>query len=185
MINPALFSSASGEWSTPQELFDELDREFDFELDPAASEYNFKCWNHYTLYHDSGQGWLVRLPEMGGLEQSWAPRRTFVNPPYGRGVGAWVKKAAEENEAGALVVMLLPARTDTAWFHDHIYENANVEIRFLRGRLKFGGATNSAPFPSMVVIFKRPQDLTDFEKLERSIRRVDNGKKKKTRYPLR
>ena len=178
MVDKALFSSASGEWSTPQELFDELDREFDFELDPAASELNAKCCRYFDVDDD-------------GLDQPWAPARVFINPPYGRGVGAWVKKAAEENKAGALVVMLLPARTDTAWFHEYIYGNA--EIRFLRGRLKFGGASNPAPFPSMLAIFKRPQDLTDFDKLERCIRLVENkvndaryrkrarnGKKKKT-----
>lgn len=84
-------------------------------------------------------------PEQDGLSMPW-------NPPYGRQVGQWVKKAYMSAQTGALVVMLLPARTDTAWFHDYIYRRA--EIRFVRGRLKFGGSRNSAPFPSMVCVFR-------------------------------
>lgn len=78
----------------------------------------------------------------------------FVNPPYGREIGNWVEKAFRTNEEhGNLVVMLLPARTDTKWFHEYIYHKA--EIRFIRGRLKFGNSKNAAPFPSMVVIYNR------------------------------
>lgn len=81
---------------------------------------------------------------------------TFCNPPYGREIGKWVRKAYEESKKGPTVVMLLPARTDTKWFHDYIYGKA--EIRFIRGRLKFGGGENSAPFPSMVVVFQEGGD---------------------------
>jgi len=137
-----LFSSATGEWATPTLLFQDLDQEFRFELDAAASEANAKCPRFYTKKRD-------------GLARPWAPLRTFVNPPYGRAVGCWVLKAYTEWKRGALVVMLLPVRTCTGWFHQFIYHQA--EIRFLKGRLKFGGAKNGAPFPSMIVIFRPGQ----------------------------
>lgn len=129
------FSSQTNEWSTPQDFFDVLDREFKFNLDPCAQKENAKC----KLYYSSG-----------GLEKSWDNFRVFCNPPYGRAIGKWVKKASEAR--GGVVVLLVPARTDTRYFHEYIYGKA--EIRFIKGRLKFGGHTNSAPFPSMVVIFK-------------------------------
>lgn len=129
------FSHKSNEWETPQQLFDELDREFDFELDPCATKDNAKC----TLFFDK---------ELDGLEMPWDEWRVFCNPPYGRQIGKWIKKGSEST---GLVVMLLPARTDTSWFHDYILGKG--EVRFLRGRLKFGGSKNSAPFPSMIVIF--------------------------------
>ena len=134
-MNKGLFTSNTDQWATPQWFFDELDREFHFDLDPCADETNHKCDRYFSR-------------EENGLTQEWTGR-VFCNPPYGREIGKWVKKAAE---AKTLVVMLLPARTDTKWFHDYIYEKA--EIRFLKGRLKFGGSSNSAPFPSMVVIFR-------------------------------
>lgn len=131
------FSSATGEWATPQDFFDRLHAEFAFTLDPAATAENAKCAKFYSLADD-------------GLSRSWAGERVFVNPPYGRGIGKWVEKAA--TCGAAVVVALLPARTDTRWFHDFIYGKA--EIRFVRGRLKFGGHENSAPFPSMVAIWR-------------------------------
>ena len=136
MNNKLMFSSATDEWSTPQDVFDKLNEEFSFTLDPAATNENHKCQKYYTK-------------ETDGLSKDWSGETVFCNPPYGREIGRWVKKAAESK---ATVVMLLPARTDTKWFHDYIYGNA--EIRFIKGRLKFGGAQNSAPFPSMVVIFR-------------------------------
>lgn len=135
----ALFSSASSEWETPQDLFDQLNDEFHFDVDTAATPQNAKCEIYYTASDD-------------GLSESWRGV-CWCNPPYGRDVGKWVAKAAESAKDGAMVVMLLPARTDTRWFHDYIYHRA--EIRFIRGRLKFGGSKNSAPFPSMVVIFRK------------------------------
>lgn len=136
MVSKALFSSASDEWSTPQDFFDKLNEEFCFDLDPCASDENHKC----AVYHTEAEN---------GLEQSWAGNRVFCNPPYSN-IGEWVAKAARER---ALTVMLIPARTDTRWFHAHIYQKPNVEIRFIKGRLKFGNSKNSAPFPSMIVIF--------------------------------
>ena len=137
MINPALFSSERMDWATPQDLFDDLDLEFGFTLDPCTDASNNKCQRYFTK-------------EQNGLAQDWTGERVFCNPPYGRWIGLWVKKCAEH---GGLAVMLIPARTDTRWFHEYIYRKPNVEIRFLRGRLKFEGAANAAPFPSMVVIF--------------------------------
>lgn len=131
------YSSKTVEWETPQELFNTLDTEFHFTLDPCATEGNAKCKRYFTL-------------ENNGLTQSWNREKVFCNPPYGREIGKWVKKASESK---GLVVMLLPARTDTRWFHNYIYNKA--EIRFLKGRLKFGSSKNSAPFPSMIVIFNK------------------------------
>ncbi len=143
MISEALYSSANPVWATPPKLFAALDREFRFELDAAASAENTKCPRFYSRYDD-------------GLSQPWAPSRTWCNPPYGRAVGAWVAKAHVESDLGALVVMLLPARTDTRWFHEHVIRRA--EVRFLPGRVRFVGAKAGAPFPSIVVVF-RPRPL--------------------------
>lgn len=129
------FSSKTDQWATPQDFFDKLDAEFHFETDVCATAENAKCERYFT-------------PEMDGLKQEWTGV-CWCNPPYGRQIGKWVKKAAESN---ATVVMLIHARTDTAWFHDYIYGKA--EIRFVRGRLKFGGSKINAPFPSMVVVFR-------------------------------
>lgn len=135
-----MFSSQSDNWPTPQYLFDDLNREFVFTLDPCASDDNAKCVNYYTR-------------EQNGLEQNWGGHRVFCNPPYGREIGKWVAKCSEEAlKPNTMCVMLIPARTDTKWFHEYIYGKA--EVRFLKGRLKFGNAVNAAPFPSMVVIFK-------------------------------
>lgn len=132
------FSSASEEWATPQDVFDRLDRVFDFVLDPCASELNHKCLNWFTK-------------EQNGLKQDWSKnRRVFVNPPYGRGLIDWMRKSYEESQKGALVVCLVPARTDTKWFQEYAMKG---EVKFLRGRLKFGGCKNAAPFPSAIVIF--------------------------------
>lgn len=135
-----MFSSKTDQWATPQAFFDTLNSEFGFALDVAADHSNHKCAKYYTK-------------EQNGLDQSWqlSAGGVFCNPPYGREIGLWVKKAYEESLSGQLVVMLLPARTDTKWFHDYILGKA--EVRFVRGRLKFGDSNNSAPFPSMVVIY--------------------------------
>lgn len=149
-MSKSLFTSNKDAWETPQWLFDQLNEEFHFELDAAASIENAKC----DFFHTK---------ETNGLTAPWAPKTTWINPPYGRDIGLWVEKASEEGRKGATVVMLLPARTDTKYFHNFIWDTdkhcpkPGVEVRFLKGRLKFGGATNSAPFPSMVAIF-RPSD---------------------------
>lgn len=135
-----MFSSKKDDWETPQDLFDELDKEFHFTLDAASSDLNAKCEKHYTIEDD-------------GLSQSWAGNNVFLNPPYGRTMKEWMRKAYEESQReNTTVVALVPARTDTAWFHDYVYGKA--ELRFLRGRLKFGGCENSAPFPSLVVVYR-------------------------------
>lgn len=140
MNTEVMFSSKTDLWSTPQDFFDDLDKEFHFTLDACALPENAKCKRYFS-------------PEQDGLFQPWEGV-VWCNPPYGRQIGKWVEKAAVSAFMGkATVVMLLPARTDTAWFHDYIYGPA--EIRFIRGRLKFGGCKNAAPFPSMVAIFKR------------------------------
>ena len=131
------FSSATVEWSTPQSIFDVLNAEFGFSLDPCCTHDNAKCAKHYTK-------------EENGLSKSWQGETVFMNPPYGREISDWMCKAHMESEGGATVVCLIPARTDTKWWHDHA---AHGEVRFIRGRLKFGGSKNSAPFPSAVVVF--------------------------------
>lgn len=139
MNNDPMFSSKTDLWATPQDFFDALDKEFRFETDVCALPENAKCAHYFT-------------PVQDGLAQEWTGV-CWCNPPYGRKIGDWVKKAAESAKAGAVVVMLLPARTDTRWFHDYIYGKA--EIRFVKGRLKFGGAPANAPFPNMVVVFRK------------------------------
>lgn len=141
--NGAAFSSDSNEWETPQALFDALNAEFGFTLDPCSTHENAKCAKHYTKAEN-------------GLAQDWSGETVFCNPPYGRAIAAWVKKCADESKH-ANVVMLISARTDTAYFHEYIYGKA-AEIRFIRGRLKFergGVSTAPAPFPSMIVVFER------------------------------
>lgn len=140
MNNKVLFSTGKTEWATPQDFFDKLNEEFHFDLDPCATDENHKCDTYFTKQED-------------GLKQKWGGYSVFCNPPYGRNeTGIWVKKCAEEAPFCKNVVMLIPARTDTIWFHKYIYKKAK-EVRFVKGRLKFGGSDNSAPFPSMVVVF--------------------------------
>ncbi len=133
------FSSATCEWATPQWLFDQLNRDFGFTLDPCATKENAKCSKYFTVAED-------------GLKRSWDYQVVFMNPPYGRVIGDWMRKAWESSQRGATVVCLVPARTDTDWWHRYAMRG---EVRFLKGRLKFGGAKNSAPFPSAIVIFRR------------------------------
>jgi phage N-6-adenine-methyltransferase len=140
MNTAVMFSSQTDLWATPQEFYDKLNAEFQFTLDPCAISQNAKCEKYYTRKED-------------GLKQNWQGETVFCNPPYGRVIKDWVKKCYEESrKENTTVVMLIPARTDTSYFHDYIYNKAK-EIRFIRGRLKFGNAKNSAPFPSMVVVF--------------------------------
>ena len=143
-IHTTLYSSQSGEWPTPQTFFDQLNREFGFTLDPCATAQNAKCAKFFTLTDD-------------GLVQDWARETVFCNPPYGRAISQWAKKCFEAAQRGATVVFLVHARTDTRWFHDWVYGKA--ELRFVKGRLKFGNAITSAPFPSLVAIY-RPNSLS-------------------------
>lgn len=139
-MDDVMFSSKSCEWETPQDLFDKLNAEFHFSLDVCATPENAKCARFYTSVQD-------------GLKQPWKGT-IWCNPPYGRHIGLWVHKGLHASVNGNLVVMLLPARTDTRWFHEYIYRRNNVEIRFLRGRLHFNREKNAAPFPSMIVVFR-------------------------------
>ena len=140
-----MFSSEHELWPTPRAFFYALDSEFKFTLDPCATKDNAKCKKFFTSEED-------------GLLQDWTKDKVFMNPPYGKQIGNWMQKALESSRGGALVVCLVPARTDTSWWHDYVEKKAS-EIRFLRGRLKFGGNKNSAPFPSVVIIY-RPNDLS-------------------------
>jgi hypothetical protein len=128
-MNRSLFSSASDRWATPKAVYAALDSEFAFDFDPCPLD-------------GDGDG-------LATLFTHWRGRRVFCNPPYGPGIGDWLKRGLEAE----LAVFLIPARTDTRWFHDIVLPHAD-EIRFCRGRLKFGEAKNAAPFPSMIVVFK-------------------------------
>lgn len=135
------FSSKTDLWATPQDYFDKCVEEFGiFDLDPAANSQNAKAKNYFTLEDD-------------GLIQEWKADLVWLNPPYGRMLSKFVKKALHEYDRGnsKKIVMLLPARTDTRWFWS-FYERPDVEVRFIKGRLKFGGSKNSAPFPSCLVV---------------------------------
>ena len=143
-MNQALLSSKKMDYCTPQDFFDQLNQEFHFTLDVAVTEKSAKCKDYYT-------------PETDGLNSPWNRNggAVFCNPPYGREIGKWVRKAYEESKRGTTIVLLIPSRTDTAYFHDYIYGKA--EIRFLRGRLCFtdedGNSYNAAPFPSMIAVY--------------------------------
>lgn len=132
-MNKVLFSSATDQWATPQDFFDELNAEFHFDLDPCADETNHKTEKYYTKEDD-------------GLSQDWSGQRVFCNPPYGRKIGDWVEKAFREGtKDNTIVVLLIPARTDTKYFHDYILHRS--EIRFVKGRLKFGGGYSRRTVP--------------------------------------
>jgi len=141
MINKGLMSSNSNEWATPQDFFDKLNMKYNFTLDPCATKENAKCKKYYTMEDD-------------GLKQSWEGEVVFCNPPYGRQIKEWVKKAYETKQAdkNTTIVMLIPARTDTRYWHDYIFGKA-TDIQFIKGRLKFGDSKNSAPFPSALIIY--------------------------------
>jgi len=125
------------EWETPRSVFDPLDEEFHFTLDPCALPDTAKCESYFT-------------PDDDGLAQPWAPHRVFMNPPYGQ-LPQWVAKAYRESLRGALIVCLLPAATSSEWWHRYCMKG---EIRFVRGRVRFVGAPSSAPFSNVIVIFR-------------------------------
>lgn len=141
MITVGMFTSKSQEWATPKDFFKKLNNEFHFTLDPCCNNENKKCDKFYTREQD-------------GIAQSWAGEVVFCNPPYGRELPKWVRKCYEEHKKNNItIVMLIPARTDTSYFHTYIYMRA--EIRFIKGRLKFNDGKNPAPFPSMLVIYNK------------------------------
>lgn len=135
-INKVLYSSANEVWETPQDLFDSLDAEFHFDIDVCALPSNAKCDHFFT-------------PDQDGLKQK-REGVCWMNPPYGRKIGAWMEKALS---AQTTVVCLVPARTDTKWWHKYAMKAS--EIRFVKGRLKFGDSKNSAPFPSAIIVFRK------------------------------
>ena len=164
------FSNNSNEWETPLDLYNKLDKEFNFTLDPCATPSNAKCIKYYTKRDN-------------GLSKDWSGERVFMNPPYGREIKHWIEKAYRESRKGAVVVCLIPARTDTSYWHDWIFPYAH-DIKFLKGRIKFkhsesgfkayyceqlnfldeseseiiqAGIDNPAPFPSAIVIFKQDE----------------------------
>lgn len=141
MNTSLMFSSKTDLWATPIDFFNILNEEFNFTLDPCANQENAKCRKYYTKEDD-------------GLLQNWGGERVFCNPPYGRDIKDWVAKCYYESlKPNTVVVLLIPARTDTIYFHQYIKDKAN-DIRFIKGRLKFGDSPNPAPFPSMVVVYR-------------------------------
>lgn len=150
MDRKLMFSSKNNAWCTPRDFFNKLNEEFNFTLDPCCFPKSALCKKFFT-------------PDDDGLKQNWGGYTAFVNPPYGREIGHWVKKCHDEWQTQKVIsVMLIPSRTDTRWFHDYILGKA--EIRFIKGRLKFvdmdydgkeeDRKISPAPFPSMIVIFK-------------------------------
>lgn len=135
-----LFSSSRSDWETPPELFSKLDSEFKFTLDVCASDTNAKCKEYLTA-------------DVGGLMQDWGGQVCWMNPPYGKDISIWLKKAYDESrKPDTTVVCLIPSRTDTKYWHNFVMQA--VEIRFIKGRVRFVGAVSSAPFPSAIVVFK-------------------------------
>lgn len=144
-LTSGLFTSRTEEWETPSYVFLALNKEFDLQIDVCATSENAKC----KIFFDKS---------VDGLKREWSPYRCWMNPPYGRNISSWMKKAFEESQRGALVVCLIPSRTDTKWWHQWVMKSA--EIRFVSGRISFGnqpagqaGSKQSAPFPSCIVIF--------------------------------
>jgi len=140
------FSSSNDEWSTPQDIFESLHKTYNFTLDPCSNG-NAKCENHFSIADN-------------GLVRPWAPHTVFMNPPYSQ-IGKWMAKAWEESTKGAVVVSLIPSRTDTKWWHSYVMQG---EIQFIRGRLKFGDAKHGAPFPSAIVVFDHHRAVTTHTK---------------------
>ena len=151
----AYLSSASDDWPTPQDFFEALDVEFGFALDVCASAANHKAPAYYALDH-------ANPARRDGLSADWAAEASclggsvYMNPPYGRPIGAWMSAAVAAARAGATVVALVPVRADTAWWHEHVL-GTGAEVRFVRGRLTFGHAVHTATFASAVVVY-RPTD---------------------------
>lgn len=137
-LTKGLFTSRTEEWETPEYVFLSLNKEFDFQVDVCATSENAKC----KIYFDKS---------VDGLKREWSPFKCWMNPPYGRDIAKWMKKAFNESQRGALVVCLIPSRTDTKWWHDWVMKSS--EIRFVSGRISFGNSKNSAPFPSCIVIY--------------------------------
>ena len=155
MNSAVMFSKATDEWRTPQATFEALDAEFGFDLDVAATADN--CLVENYIGPDRG-----RPDRLDALSVGWGKVVCWMNPPYSQ-CRAFIAKAAQEARRGATVVALVPSRTDTRWWHEHVWDTEKnqprpgVEVRFIKGRLKFGDSTNSAPFPSVVIVFRPTQ----------------------------
>ncbi len=142
MVDQALFTSDSSEWETPADLFDRWNEKYHFELDVCAQPHNAKCKEYFT-------------PEIDGLRQDWGNKVCWMNPPYGKTIAEWIRKAYQSAQKGATVVCLLPSRTDTKWFHNYCIHG---RLFFIKGRLRFVGGHSCAPFPSIIVIFEPPKN---------------------------
>jgi len=140
-LNKAMVSSKDNTWETPWRFFNELDKEFNFTLDPCAQDETAKCKKYYTA-------------ETNGLDKDWSKDIVFMNPPYGGNTGTWIEKALDESRKGSVVVCLIVSSSDRSYWHEYIFPYAR-EIRFIRGRIKFGGSKFTAPFASAIVIFDR------------------------------
>lgn len=159
-----MFSSNDMTWETPIELFNKLNSEFGFTLDVCSTHYSFKCRKFFT-------------PDEDGLIQDWSKDVCWMNPPYGRDITVWLKKAYEESLKGATVVALIPSRTDTQYWNDYCMTAS--EIRFIKGRLKFGDCPNSAPFPSAIIVFRNDGDNLRVSSYDRGYLKVIKFLKKK------
>ncbi|MCK4826460.1 adenine methyltransferase [bacterium] len=144
-MNKGMFATGNIECSTPQAFFEGLDKEFHFTLDPCSTHENAKCNKYYTKTEN-------------GLWKSWGGEVVFMNPPYGREIPKWMRKAYKEHKRGTTVVCLVPARTDTKWWHNYAMKVWPQGVRLLKGRLKFGGMETSAPFPSAIIVFEGGRD---------------------------
>lgn len=143
MKTETLFSHKTDDWETPDDLYDTLNMEFGFTLDACADDQNHKCEEYFTQEQD-------------GLQRDWGGYCVWCNPPYSE-IAKWAKKCYEEgHKPNTTVVMLIPSRTDTRWYQNYVLHRA--EVRFVKGRLKFGGAKYNAPFPSAIVIFRGPEE---------------------------
>ena len=146
------FSSKSNEWNTPDDLYNKLNNEFNFTLDPCTNGENNKCEKFYT-------------EKENGLIKDWSKDIVFMNPPYGRQISQWIEKAYNESLKGSKVVCLIPSRTDTKYWHNFIFNKAS-EVRFIKGRLKFGNSKNSAPFPSAIIVYDNNYKKTKYSTYE-------------------
>ena len=159
VIIKSMVSSKTNEWTTPQSLFDKLNDEFGFTLDPCCQVETAKCQKYYTQKEN-------------GIIQDWSNDVVFMNPPYGGHTGDWIKKALDESRAGATVVCLIVSATDRSYWHEYIFPYAS-EIRFLRGRIKFGDSKSTAPFASAIIIFRKSgkkQKITYFKKTDNQLK---------------
>ena len=152
-MNNVHFKSSDREWETPDSVFQPLKKEFNILVDVCANAENTKC----KVYFDRKLNGLTADWKAAMDKWAYTDKACWMNPPYGRGIDSWIKKAHSEALKGVTTVALIPARTDTSWFHTYIH--GKQEVRFIKGRIKFVDAESSAPFPSMIVIFRPKQEV--------------------------